>query len=152
MLCHYSLIEARRFKGFRLKRLESLNRFFSGFLEELPCDGYPGVAVGLLRAHNLNLVSPVLLKGAGIDRAEDMFLPDGPLSFLPDYGDRVIAGHAIFANVPAILTTDRTTFWNHRQRLAEFGVRVMRPTELLSMYETYWAALEKGAGGSRANA
>ena len=152
LVCHHSLIEARRSKGIRLKRLENMNRFMSGFLGELSCDGYPGVAIGLLSPDNLNLVSPVLLKGAGLDRAEDMFLPDGPLSFLPDHGDRVIAGHAIFANVPAVLTTDRTTFWSHRQRLAEFGVRVMRPTELLSMYETYWAALEKTAGGSHSDA
>ena len=81
-----------------------------------------------------------------------MFLASGPLSFLPDHGDRVIAGHAIFANVPAILTTDRTTFWSHRERLAEFGVRVVRPSELLRMYETYWAALQKTSGSSHNDA
>ena len=48
LVCHHSLIEARRSKGDRLHRLENMNKFLSGFLDELQCDGYPGVAVGLL--------------------------------------------------------------------------------------------------------
>lgn len=152
LVCDHSLTEIRKTRGNRLERLEGINHFINGFLEEKSCDSFPGVATGLLKADNLDSVSSVLLKGLGLVRAADMFLINGPLSFLPDHGDRVIAGHAIFANVPVVLTTDRTTFWKHRERLAAFGLRVMRPTESLSLYEPYWAANESPFIDSNPNA
>lgn len=65
----------------------------------------------------------------------------GPLSFLPDRGDRLVASHALLANIPIILTTDRRTFWAHREMLLTFGVRIIRPGELLDWYIPYWNAL-----------
>ena len=72
---------------------------------------------------------------------EQIFARDGPLSFLRDEGDRRVAGCALLANIPVILTTDRKTFWKHRDALKDFCVEVMRPSELLDLYEPYWAAL-----------
>ena len=61
---------------------------------------------------------------------------------MPDLGDRMLVAHALLANVPAILTTDRRTFWRYRRELRDLGVEVMRPKELLELYAPYWAALE----------
>ncbi|MEF2144176.1 MAG: hypothetical protein V3573_01920 [Desulfovibrionaceae bacterium] len=115
--------------------------FFKGHQEDLSAQTYSGVALGLLDEVESARVSPLLLRGLGVKSVSDVFLCDGPLSFLPDAGDRQIAGSAVLANVPVILTTDRKTFWKHRKTLSDFGVQVMRPTELLNLYEPYWEAL-----------
>jgi hypothetical protein len=40
-----------------------------------------------------------------------------------------------------ILAKDRRTFWAHREEMLAFGVRVLRPSELLDLYIPYWDAL-----------
>jgi len=50
---------------------------------------------------------------------------------------------ALLSNIPVVLTTDRRTFWTRRDRLAELGLKVMRPTELLDLDEPYWEVLEE---------
>ena len=64
-----------------------------------------------------------------------------------NYGNRTgwppCAAEALIANVPVLLTTDRRTFWKHRVELDAFGLAVMRPTELLKLYEPYWEALDE---------
>jgi hypothetical protein len=54
----------------------------------------------------------------------------------------MIVAEALIANVPVVLTTDRTTFWKHGIELDALGLAVMRPTELLKLYEPYWRALD----------
>jgi len=78
--------------------------------------------------------------------------PIGPLGFLRDRGDRLVATRALLANIPAVLTFDQRTFWAHRAALAEFGLQVVRPAELLALYEPYWAALELEFARRRADA
>lgn len=53
------------------------------------------------------------------------------------------AAEALIANVPVVLTTDRATFWKFRAKLEAFGLSVVRPTELLKLYEPYWQALDE---------
>jgi hypothetical protein len=88
-------------------------------------------------------VSPLLLRGLGVNAVDEIHSATGPLSFLPDGGDRLVAAEALIANVPVVLTTDRATFWRHRPELAAFGLALMRPTELLTLYEPYWDALDE---------
>lgn len=86
-------------------------------------------------------MSPLILRALGVKSVEEVHAAEGPLSFLPDRGDRLVATHALLANIPAVLTTDRKTFWAHRDRLLDLGLRVMRPGELLDLYEPYWETL-----------
>jgi hypothetical protein len=87
-------------------------------------------------------ISPLILRGLGVRSAEEVIAPVGPLGFLCHQGDRVVAAHALLANVPAVLTLDRRTFWKHRAALAEFGLQVVRPAQLLALYKPYWGALD----------
>lgn len=87
-------------------------------------------------------MSPLILRELGVKSAEEVHTADGPLSFLADRGDRLVASHALLSNIPVVLTTDRKTFWGQRDRLLDLGLRVMRPGELLELYEPYWAMLE----------
>jgi hypothetical protein len=56
------------------------------------------------------------------------------------------------ANIPAILTTDRRTFWAHRDKVRELGVEIFRPSELLDLYVPYWDAMEYEFARRRADA
>lgn len=141
LVCETNFSEASLFRGDRGSRLRDILRFFDGHQEDLSGDSFPGIALGLLNGGKSARVSPLMLKGLGVNSVDDVFLCDGPLWFLRDEGDRRIAGHALLANVPVILTTDRNTFWKHRADLSEFGVEVMRPSDLLALYAPYWAAL-----------
>lgn len=134
--------EASFSNGTKGKRLFSLLEFFRGHQDDWSDDTYPGVAKGLLWARRSVRVSPLLLRGLGVTSVEQIHSIRGPLSFLPDEGDRMVAAEALIANVPVLLTTDRRTFWRHRVELNALGLAVMRPTELLKLYEPYWEALD----------
>lgn len=141
LVCDVNAAEASLLGGDRGIRLNDIIRFFNGHQDDLCNDAFPGVALGLLGEARATRVSPLILKALGVASVEEVFLHDGPLSFLPDGGDRQVAGYALLANIPIILTTDRKTFWKHRTAMKEFGVDVMRPSELLALYEPYWDAL-----------
>lgn len=143
LVCNTAVAEAQQLGGQKGKSLRSLIAFFEGHEGEWSAGAYPGIATGLLRAHQVTTrVSPLILRGLGVATAHEACLPNGPLGFLPDNGDRLLAAEALFANVPVILTTDRRTFWAHRDRLLPLGVEVLRPSELLDLYDPYWAALD----------
>ena len=72
---------------------------------------------------------------------EEIHEPNGPLGFLPDLGDRLVVAQALLSNIPAILTTDRKSFWKHSDKITDLGVQVMRPRELLKLYDPYWKIL-----------
>lgn len=141
LVCEVNSIEAAFVGGDRGLRLKDTIRFFGGHQEELCNATFPGVPLGLLSEGTSARISPLMLKGLGVKSVEQVFSSDGPLSFLRDDGDRRVAGYALLANIPAILTTDRKTFWKHRNVLRTFGVEVMRPSQLLALYEPYWAAI-----------
>ena len=141
LVCEANSSEASVFGGNRGVRLRDIVRFFDRHQEDVPNHVFPGVALGLLGEGKSIRISPLILKGLGVKSAQHILGSDGPLSFLRDEGDRRVAGYALVANIPAILTTDRKTFWKHRDALRDLGVEVMRPSELLDLYEPYWAAL-----------
>lgn len=140
LICAENLAEAARSCGDRGARLQDMVRFIEEHQEDLSRHSYPGVAVGMLDMES-PAASPLILKALGIQEAGQLFGKSGPLSFLPDEGDRRISGYAILSNVPVILTTDRRTFWRHGSRLKELGLILMRPTELLDLYKPYWTVL-----------
>lgn len=133
--------EASLADGAKGERLLSLLGFFRGHQDDWSDDAYPGIAKGLLSARRS--VSPLLLRGLGVTFVDEIHSVRGPLSFLPDEGDRMVTAEALIANVPVLLTTDRRTFWKHRVELDAFGLAVMCPTELLKLYEPYWQALDE---------
>ena len=104
-------------------------------------DSFPGIAKGLLLARGNTQVSPLILRALGVNSAQELCYDGGPLSFLHDRGDRAIVAH-VLANIPAILTTDRRTFWVHRDKIRDMGVEILRPSELLDLYIPYWDAME----------
>lgn len=124
-------------------RLNSLLDFFRGHQDDWCDDAYPGLAKGLLFPSRRIRVSPLLLRALGVTAVDQIPSETGPLSFLPDGGDRLVAAQALIANIPVVLTTDRSTFWRHRAELNAFGLAVMRPAELLRLYEPYWEALDE---------
>lgn len=134
--------EARLTSGNKRVRLTSAIDFFRGHQDDWSHDSYPAVAQGLLFGSRGVRVSPLLLRGLSVNSVDEIYAETGPLSFLSDVGDRMITAEALVANIPVILTTDRATFWKHRAKLEAFGVTVMRPTELLKLYEPYWEALD----------
>ena len=143
LVCETNFSEGAPLYGGKGERIRKITRYFYGHQEDLYVHSYPGTATSLLTENNSIRVSPMILKGLGVETVDQVTSGDGPLSFLHDYGDRLIAHYAIIANIPIILTTDRRTFWKHRDALKEFGVHVMRPSELLDLYEPYWAALSQ---------
>lgn len=129
--------------GLKGERLVSALDFFRGHQDDWCDDTYPGLAKGLLFPTRRIRVSPPLLRGLGVTSVNEIHSAQGPLSFLPDAGDRMVAAEALIANVPVVLTTDRATFWKHSAELERLGLAVMRPTELLRLYEPYWRALDE---------
>jgi hypothetical protein len=129
--------------GTRGARLVSALEFFRGHQDDWCDESYPGLAKNLLFISRRSRVSPLLLRGLGVTSVDEIHSAAGPLSFLPDGGDRMIAAEALIANVPVVLTTDLATFWSHRAELAALGLGVMRPTELLKLYEPYWEAVDE---------
>ena len=141
LVCNVNSFEASLSRGDKGSGLRDIVGFFGGHQDDLMNDAFPGVALGLLGESRSARISPLILKGLGVKSVEQIFSTDGPLSFLPDDGDRRIAGCALIANIPVILTTDRKTFWKHRNVLKDLGVEVIRPSELIALYEPYWSAL-----------
>ena len=142
VVCRAAFNEALPLGGRKGVGLFQLIQFLHEHQGDWDGDAYPGIAKGVLHNASDAMVSPLILKGLGIENVEAMANREGPLSFLPDPGDRLIASYALLANIPTILTTDRRTFWKHRSRLRGIGVQIVRPSELLDLYEPYWAALD----------
>lgn len=153
LACRASVDEATRLLGARGPRLREMIEFLIRHQDEWTDDAYAGLAKGLLARSGRRRVSPLILKALGVASEEEIHTDNGPLAFLPDLGDRLIAACALTANIPVILTTDLATFWKHRESMASLGVQVMRPSELLPLYDRYWAALDaQGARDSSTNA
>lgn len=142
LVCDAAIEEAGLLQGPKGSSVRKLIDFLVGHQADWSNDAYPGIAEGLLLAKTRRRVSPLVLGGLGVKSVEEVHAADGPLSFLPDRGDRLVASHALLSNIPVVLTTDRKTFWAQRDRLLDLGLRVMRPGELLDLYEPYWAMLE----------
>lgn len=142
LVCNAAVDEANVLQSEKGDRLRQLLSFLSGHQEDWHDDSFPGIAKGLLLARGAIRVSPLILHALGVSTAEELSEDAGPLSFLHDRGDRSIVAHAVLANIPAILTTDRRTFWVHREKIRGLGVEVLRPTELLDLYIPYWDAME----------
>lgn len=143
LVCETNFQEIERARGIHAARLKDIVTFVHGHQDDWVPDSYGGSTPGLLWRKGLKYVSPLTLKGLGIKHPEQLFQSDGPLNFLHDEGDRQMAGTAIYANVPAVLTTDRSTFWKFRNSLRDFGLLVMRPSELLQGYDAYWKAVDE---------
>lgn len=142
LVCDAAKVEASRLRGPIQQRLGQLFRFFRGHQEDWSIDAYPGIALGLLFASQRVRVSPLILRGLGVRSTEEIYVADGPLSFLRDLGDRVVVAHALLANIPVVMTTDRARFWRYHSLLNELGLEVMRPSEVLQLYVPYWDALD----------
>ena len=143
LVCNVSIEESEGATGIKGSRLREIISFIRGHQECIDACSFPSLAGGLLWSDlKSSRVSPLILKALGVQSPEDIGGATGPLNFLPDDGDRLIAAQALVANVPVILTTDRKTFWNYRARLRPLGVAVMRPSELLHLYESYWDACD----------
>lgn len=141
LVCEAAVEETNVLSGPKGQGIGRLIQFLTGHQDEWSGDAYPGIARGLLLSRREARISPLILRGLGVSSHEELVDVRGPLSFLPDRGDRLVVSHALLANVPAILTTDRRTFWSHRDTLLEFGVQIFRPSELLCLYTPYWQAL-----------
>lgn len=129
--------------GIKGARIASLLRFFRGHQDDWYGTTYAGVARALLFPSPRMRVSPLLLRGLGVSSVDEIHSATGPLSFLPDDGARLLCADALIANVPVVLTTDRATFWKHRVELNALGLTVLRPSELLKLYEPFWQALDE---------
>jgi hypothetical protein len=142
LVCDAAVDEAGLLQGAKGSSVRNLVDFLAGHQDIWTNDVYPGISQGLLLAKGRGRVSPQILLGLGVKSVEEVHAADGPLSFLPDRGDRLVASHALLSNIPIVLTTDRKTFWSHRDRILDLGLRIMRPRELLDRYEPYWAMLQ----------
>lgn len=142
LVCNATVDEASVLQNEKGDRLRQLLSFLSGHQEDWHDDSFPGIAKGLLLAHRGTRVPPLILRALGVKDAQELFNDGGPLSFLHDRGDRAIVAQALLANIPAILTTDRRTFWVHRDKIRDLGVEVLRPSQLLDLYTPYWEAME----------
>jgi hypothetical protein len=151
LVCNAAVAEASVLQNEKGERLRQLLSFLSGHQEEWHADSFPGIAKGLLLVRRKTRVSPLILRALGVKNAEGLWDDVGPLSFLHDRGDRSILAQAVLANIPAILTTDRRTFWIHRDKIRDLGVEILRPTELLHLYIPYWDAMEYEFARTRAD-
>jgi hypothetical protein len=142
LVCNAAVEEAGLLSGGKGERLRELIGFLAGHQEDWSHHAYPNVAVGALLTRRRTRPSPLFLRALGVSTVDQIHEDDGSLSFLPDRGDRLVVAYALLANVPVVLTTDRKTLWCHRERLTGLGLDVMRPAELLDLYEPYWLALE----------
>jgi hypothetical protein len=142
LVCNAAVDEAAVLRSAKGDGIRLLVEFLIDHQEDWVGSAFPGIAQGLLLANRRARVSPLILRGLSVSSPEEVVDPRGPLAFLPDRGDRLVASHALLANVPVILTTDRRTFWAHREKMLALGVRVLRPSELLDLYVPYWDALQ----------
>jgi len=142
LVCKAAVEEASFLCGYKGDRLRDMLQFLIGHQDDWSNDAYPGIAQGMLLASKAVRVSPLILQALGVKSAEEVHSATGPLALLPDLGDRMVAAHAMLSNIPVVLTTDRNTFWKHRESLDDMGLQVMRPGELLSLYLPYWEAID----------
>lgn len=142
LICNAAVDEASVLQSEKGQRLRQLLSFLSGHQEEWHGDSFPGIAKGLLLSRRGARVSPLILRALGVTKVEEICDERGPLSFLQDGGDRAVVTQALVGNVPVILTTDRRTFWRHRDKVRGLGVEILRPSELLDRYLPYWDATE----------
>lgn len=152
LICNAAVDEASQLQNEKGERLRQLLSFLSGHQDELEGDSFPGIAKGLLLSRGRSRVSPLIRRAMGVTKSEELLDSSGPLSFLPDGGDRALVTQALLANIPAILTTNRRTFWAHRDKVRELGVEILRPSELLDLYVPYWHANEYEFARRRADA
>lgn len=152
LVCAAAIEEAGLLQGDKGDRLRSMLGFVMGHQECIGHDTFPGLSAGLLLAKEPARVSPLVLRAMGVEAFGDLYSATGPLRFLPDRGDRLVVAYALVSNIPTVLTTDRRTFWNQRERLEPFGVSVIRPSELLDLYIPYWAALDDEFARRRSDA
>ena len=143
LVCNAAIEEANLLRGEKGDRLRNLIDFLAGHQDMWCSEIYPGIAKGSLLADGVAQISPLVLNTLGVQRPEDVTSTTGPLAFLRDRGDRLIASHALFSNIPVVLTTDHRTFWVHREKFTPLGLKIMRPGELLDLYEPYWEALDR---------
>ncbi len=142
LICKAAVDEASVLQSEKGCRLRQLLSFLSGHQEDWHDDSFPGIAKSLLLSRSGSRVSPLILRALGVTSVEELCGVGGPLSFLQDGGDRAIVSHALLANIPAILTTDRRTFWMQRGKIRDLGVEVLRPSEILGLYRPYWDAVD----------
>jgi len=142
LVCNAAVAEAGLLNGPKGASVRNLIEFLGSHQRDWSSDAYPAVAHGLLLSSGPSRVSPLILRALSVRSVEEVHSPHGPLKLLPDRGDRLVAAHALLSNIPVVLTTDRRTFWARRGSLLELGLRVMRPGELLDLYEPYWKVLE----------
>jgi len=142
LICNAAVDEASVLQNEKGDRLRQLLSFLSGHQEDWHDDAFPGIARGLLLSRRRTQASPLILRALGLTTPEEVADSIGPLAFLQDSGDRALVAQALLANVPAILTTDRRTFWVHREKIRGLGVEILRPSEVLDLYIPYWDAME----------
>jgi len=151
LVCIAAVEEAKLLGGAKGESLRQLIEFLAGHQADWSIEAYPGIAQGLLLTNKVRRVSPLILRALGVKSIDDVHQAHGPLSFLPNRGDRLMAAYALLSNIPVLVTTDRKTFWAHRERIANLGLQVMRPVELLQCYEPYWEELDAEFARRRAN-
>lgn len=151
LVCQAAIDETALLKGSKGQSVRELLQFLADHQQDWGSDSYPGLAQGLLFPNDGARPSPLILRALGVSDPKDILHARGPLSFLPDQGDRITAAYALLANIPAILTTDRRTFWAHRSKMEALGVRILRPSELLELYAPYWEALSAEYAKRRSN-
>lgn len=133
-----SKIEFGNHQGTRKNALISGWQYWRDGSDDWAPDSFGPVAPGRLDSIR-HRPSPLILRGLGVTTFEEVIEETGPLAYLPDVGDRQLVREAIFAGVPAILTTDLKTLWSHRESLGTLGLEVWRPTTLLDAYLEYWS-------------
>ena len=103
-------------------------------------ESFRGVAASVLEPSAEVRINPIILRGLGVSSVDEIVGDDGPLSVFRDRGDKALIRDALLSGVPAILTTDLRSFWNHRETLYDHGLEVWRPEDALTAYEPVWAA------------
>ena len=130
--------ELMRVSGAKGDGLTTGWQFFAGHNEDWAPDCFGPVAPAMLLQRPGPMLSPVMLKGLGVDTEEQVIAPDGPLRSLRDEGDRLLVRTALLAGVRGILTTDLRSFWSQRETLFPLGIEVWRPSDALKAYMDCW--------------
>lgn len=98
-------------------------------------DAFPRIALGVAVSRR----AQILLHSASarVDSGGQVQRPEGR-----SRSAIAAAAWALLSNIPIVITADRKTFWSKRELLAQWGVQVLRPTELLDRYIPYWNAVD----------
>jgi len=143
LVCQTTIRELSRRRGPGRTEPLRMSEFLQGFYEDVQYTGdseWPELDFRRLQDGVSTTNSRGRLRLFGVQTFRQLCRSRGPLYFLGDQGDREILGYAMVCNIPAILTTDRRTFWRHQQRIKKLGIQVFRPVELLPFYERLWCA------------